>query len=45
MSIWHILVVPAPKFGGGTTEVVLAGKIRLFCKRLYLGRNSNLVWM
>ena len=30
------LVVPAPKFGGGKTEVLLAGKIRLFCKTQYL---------
>ena len=28
-----VVAVPAPKFGGGTTEVELAGKIRLYCKR------------
>ena len=35
MSIGISLVVPPPNFGEGSTEVLLAGKIRLFCNRLY----------
>ena len=35
----HIMMVPAPKFGGGTIEVLLAGKIRLICKRQYPAKN------
>ena len=34
MLIWCILVIPAPNFDGGTTEVLLAGKFPLCCNFL-----------